>query len=1223
MKKKIIILVLVFLIVLSGFGEASLSIISSKLVKSATQSAVSKYAPGLANVYNAATNPLGVIDNKILSSLPPEVQKAISTAKDPKGVALGEVWKKLPQEAQKAISMAQKAEQYLKEAGKNPDEYEGSLEQDGTLVIKKLNLQTKKQEEWARIPKGWDIAQGGKGQFLLQNTAGSKSPLKIGGIILTNSGKNSKIIFSEKDGNTFFGLEGSGDITINKQNYFGISNANFEMDKNNQITSAKFTSNKKSTYGFNYNNKIYSFTVEAGGNINFDPANGQISGDKAELTLDGRKIKADHFDFNLKTNQIFLVQGGTYCHSGCDSADVSDDISVKATARTGLLICFSEETCNGGDRFIIHEEKDGAYYKAYGPMEYRIKKTEVTNEAINPKLGYTIYPVSIVAGVNGKEDGQILSVVSGNVGFNHAGREGKINQNGNILFDRASFAQKYQNGLFLVNSKKGQFALTPKGGCTSLDFKIMCQGTDGSGNIGFGEGVTKTRIDHQQETIDQAIIFSNLGSKKYTTCVLNGEGTLGSCGTIVKEKDQIANNLDSVKLLMQKEGISAEAAIQKLGMHGKLGFYEEYLTNLNEEGYIPSNKLNDLLNKWQCKGNYDPTPSNVNNRGNIPQYCTDTRLAKPSPYLIHLATSQYIKESLGRVVDPELGSLIYSPEKGYSMFLKYSQMGFYLQTGYEVGIDPSKISNVANVFGSAAFPQLQAKNPCLNYVGLAPSFSGFSKWCNDLQSISLSKKSSCVFSALDGTIQPINDDFISDCKNEVIRINTLKKKNMQVDTIIPTVEDIYTKSKSAAFETAITQEATAQLNLIVAGEGLGLVSKHIIIPKVARGLELAAEGGRTLNLIRTSEILENTAQKINEAFKLRNSLKETGLLLCSQCQISRIARESGALDEATINKLESFGKRFEDMEARGIVSGSLLEKDMTKINGLLDGLTRNPGNANEIANIMKTKYDWLDEFGTDVSGAVRSSEKYIGRDLYKGEIYEVTTSGVAPDLENVIRRNTMTLDITPEEAMSLLPDQVLSRSGSKIRININKVGNKRTIIYEEVGTGRKIGEITTTVEPLSQGGGYRIKFDSIGLEKEYRGGGAGKTLSMRALQEIKLRYGGDLGENSFVYAQSADLHLNNLWIGKLGMNPTRDIYQTDKFVATWFTESEIRTRYPNLVNKVITRNGQKGAFLYQEASGEAVKTLNVLDPKKIKLGSSPPGMGTTWSKPTIFWSPLK
>lgn len=90
--------------------------------------------------------------------------------------------------------------------------------------------------------------------------------------------------------------------------------------------------------------------------------------------------------------------------------------------------------------------------------------------------------------------------------------------------------------------------------------------------------------------------------------------------------------------------------------------------------------------------------------------------------------------------------------------------------------------------------------------------------------------------------------------------------------------------------------------------------------------------------------------------------------------------------------------------------------------------------AKEAGNFMEgagEHADALNKLGKSLEA------KYIGRDLYKGEIYELTTSGVAPDLENVIRRNTMTLDITPEEAMSLLPDQILSRSGSKIRININ------------------------------------------------------------------------------------------------------------------------------------------------------------------------------------------
>ncbi len=98
--------------------------------------------------------------------------------------------------------------------------------------------------------------------------------------------KGSEIVFSMENGNYILNLTGEGNINI----LFGgeinnVKDAVIKIDEVNNVVYADFISTEKEEYVFRYGEQEYIFKVEEGGRVHFNPKEGKITTESAEVTL--------------------------------------------------------------------------------------------------------------------------------------------------------------------------------------------------------------------------------------------------------------------------------------------------------------------------------------------------------------------------------------------------------------------------------------------------------------------------------------------------------------------------------------------------------------------------------------------------------------------------------------------------------------------------------------------------------------------------------------------------------------------------------------------------------------------------------------------------------------------------------------------------------------------------------------------------------------------------
>jgi hypothetical protein len=134
---------------------------------------------------------------------------------------------------------------------------------------------------------------------------------KIGSFISEDGLINSQIV----DGNLQIETVGKGDLEIQGTELKGISNGNIFINADNEINFAEFTSVDGGLYEFNYQGEMYSFNVQEGGKILFDPENGKIIGEKGKLEIYDSILEGDNFEINFEDDllkDIKLSGGGKF-----------------------------------------------------------------------------------------------------------------------------------------------------------------------------------------------------------------------------------------------------------------------------------------------------------------------------------------------------------------------------------------------------------------------------------------------------------------------------------------------------------------------------------------------------------------------------------------------------------------------------------------------------------------------------------------------------------------------------------------------------------------------------------------------------------------------------------------------------------------------------------------------------------------------------------------------
>ena len=190
MVKRLILFFLIILLLISAV-TADISSTAGNFAKEGIQKIICKAAGPVCQAYSWINNPVGI--------LPADARKIISGVQNPLGVgkqqALSQIYSNLPNDGKKAVDVIQKAEDYLNKIGVKEPEKQGFTTEyadDGSLIIKE------NKNIYARIPKGFNVAQDQTGGFVLTKEKGAENKeLQLGNYKIYNVAQDAKILFNE------------------------------------------------------------------------------------------------------------------------------------------------------------------------------------------------------------------------------------------------------------------------------------------------------------------------------------------------------------------------------------------------------------------------------------------------------------------------------------------------------------------------------------------------------------------------------------------------------------------------------------------------------------------------------------------------------------------------------------------------------------------------------------------------------------------------------------------------------------------------------------------------------------------------------------------------------------------------------------------------------------------------------------------------------------------
>ena len=251
-------------------------------------SALNQVLPGSSEILNAIQSPEAYVMNKAKQ----EALTAISEQLDP--------------EEQAILSNIEKVKPYIEEAFEvNPnapkEQQKGSIEiaENGDTILKdgEGNI-------FATIPQGFEAVEN-KDEFILVNkNAKDDAILELKGNKIQLD-KDSKFSFSEKEGVQIINIE-AGNIQIGETTLTEVENAEININKENQIEFAEFTSKDGGDYIFDYAEKQFNFKAKQGGKIIFNPKENLVEGENTELILEGQSIESQKFQGILDKNGNFI-----------------------------------------------------------------------------------------------------------------------------------------------------------------------------------------------------------------------------------------------------------------------------------------------------------------------------------------------------------------------------------------------------------------------------------------------------------------------------------------------------------------------------------------------------------------------------------------------------------------------------------------------------------------------------------------------------------------------------------------------------------------------------------------------------------------------------------------------------------------------------------------------------------------------------------------------------
>ena len=396
MKKIILFFILVFFLI--GSVNATLEGAVFGFGKDMGMSYLSSQNPALGQAISFAMCPQCAVTGQAMSALnevipgSSEILNAIQSPEayvmnQAKQEALTEIYKQLEPEEQATLSNVLNMQPYIEEAFEtNPnapkEQQKGSVEiaENGDTIIKdgEGNI-------FATIPPGFEAVEN-KDQFVLINkNAKEDSVLEIKGYKI-QADKDSQISFSEKEGIQTINLE-SGDIQAGDTKILGVEDATIQLNEENQVQFAEFTSKKGGDYVFSYAEKEYEFKAKTGAKILFNPGKygyGEIKGENTEISFDGNTLDADKFDLFFTGDK---VDSFTATSKGRIKFDYED---YEFSSDYGLIMKFdgSEIDTMG---VSVHNNEDGLRFNAKGKVKI-IKKDKLSYEGTSEDAHVDYFP---------------------------------------------------------------------------------------------------------------------------------------------------------------------------------------------------------------------------------------------------------------------------------------------------------------------------------------------------------------------------------------------------------------------------------------------------------------------------------------------------------------------------------------------------------------------------------------------------------------------------------------------------------------------------------------------------------------------------------------------------------------------------------------------------------------------------------------------------------------
>ena len=183
-------------------------------------------------------------------------------------------------------------------------------EENGNQILK-----DSEGEVFAVVPKGFEVVEN-ENEFIFTNKDASEysSVLNIKGHKFLLD-KDSQVSFSEKDGIQTINLE-SGNIQVGDTFLQNIKDTNIQVNEENQIQFAEFTSEKGGIYNFTHNEQNFTFNAKKGGKVLFNPKDGIVEGENTEFSFGDESIEAQKFQgiLNSENNGVESLKffGGVF-----------------------------------------------------------------------------------------------------------------------------------------------------------------------------------------------------------------------------------------------------------------------------------------------------------------------------------------------------------------------------------------------------------------------------------------------------------------------------------------------------------------------------------------------------------------------------------------------------------------------------------------------------------------------------------------------------------------------------------------------------------------------------------------------------------------------------------------------------------------------------------------------------------------------------------------------